>query len=110
MGEIQFLPSQITPLYYINLYLSRGWRPWGSSKAAVPKHHFGDVFLSITAWEGRRKKSPVSVLLPFCWNCTSDVEIYQGLPRSGQVCPGLRLPFKQDCGRCTGRKESSSGE
>lgn len=86
MGEIQFLPFQITPLCSTNLYLARGWRPWGSSKAAAPKHGFGDVFLSITAWEGRRKKSPVSVLLPSCWNCT---QRYRNISGAAQVSSGL---------------------
>lgn len=95
MGETHFLRFQITPLCYTNLYLARGSRPWDSSKAAVPKYDSSDVFLSITTWEGRRKKSPVSVLLPSCWRGTAhrDVELFQGLPGTDQVCSGAQAAF-----------------
>lgn len=95
MAEIQFLQFQITLSCYTNSYLARGSRPWDSSKAAVPKYDFGDVFLSITTWEGRKKKSPVSVLLPSCWRGTAprDVEIFQGLPRTDWVCSGAQAAF-----------------
>lgn len=100
-GRNSVLAFQITPLCYTNSYLVRGSRPWDISKAAVPKYDFGDIFLflSVTAWEGRRKKSPVSFLFPSScsWgNSPSDVEIFPGLPGTDRVCSGSQGSFQPD--------------
>lgn len=110
MREIQFLQLQITPPCYTNWYLARGARLRDSSKAAVPKYDFGDVFLSITAWEGRREKLPVSVLLhppagggphPEMW------KYFRVCPGQIRSVQGLRLPFGQPTAGAQGEREAS---
>lgn len=95
MGEIQFSRFQTTPSCYTNSYLARGSRPWHTSKAAVPKYDFGDVFLNIAAQEGRGKKSPVSapVLLLEGDSTQRCGNISGAANKPDGVCSGAQVAF-----------------